>query len=209
VIVSALLHLCFLARMPVGGPGVMLPHRPAMIVVRLGPPATASEARVSLQADPTDAKKPFKRQNSLEGAAVSTEVRHPGRDHERVSAAPHSSAPVPPPAAAPPSEPAYYAARELDVYPALLQPLRLGQPERAPQNGVAGRVLAELLIDDTGLVNEVRLVKAEPAGHFEHAARIAFATARFSAARKDGRAVKSRVLVDIRYDPAEAERASR
>jgi TonB-like protein len=215
VIVSALLHLWVAARMPVGGPGLTLSHRAAMIVVRLGPPVRALEALASLPPDPTAAEKPFTRQNSAEGGAVPTEVRHPGRNHERMGAAPHSSAPARPPAApptleaAPPSEPDYYAARELDVYPALLQPLRLTRPEGAPQNTLGGRVLAEVLIDDTGLVNEVRPVKAEPAGYFEEAARITFATARFSAARKDGRPVKSRVLVDIRYDPVEAEHAAR
>lgn len=69
----------------------------------------------------------------------------------------------------------------------------------------SGTVRVTLLIDETGNVNEVSTAGAEPAGIFEGAVRRAFASARFSPARKDGRAVKSRVLISVTYNPGEAE----
>lgn len=62
-----------------------------------------------------------------------------------------------------------------------------------------------LLIDETGRVNEVSKVEAEPAGDFEDAVRRAFASARFLPARKGGQAVKSRVLISFTYGLGEAE----
>lgn len=106
-------------------------------------------------------------------------------------------------------EPVYYSARQLDVYPALLHPVRPDYPEQSSQSKTGGKVRMTLLIDETGHVTEVLAVEAEPAGYFEDAVRRAFASARFSPARKDGRAVKSRVLISIAYGTGEAESAVR
>ena len=70
-------------------------------------------------------------------------------------------------------------------------------------------MLIMLLIDEAGLVNEISIAAAEPAGYFENAVRLAFADVRFSPARKDGRAVKSRVLIRVNYNSGEAEGAIR
>jgi protein TonB len=45
------------------------------------------------------------------------------------------------------------------------------------------------------------VVQAAPAGYFEGAAVAAFETARFAPAQKDGRSVRSRVLVRVSFDP--------
>jgi TonB family protein len=39
------------------------------------------------------------------------------------------------------------------------------------QRNAHGKVRVTLLIDETGSVNEVSMVEAEPAGYFEHAVR--------------------------------------
>lgn len=70
-------------------------------------------------------------------------------------------------------------------------------------------MLLTLLIDEAGSVNEVSVVEAEPAGNLEGAVRRAFASARFSPARKDGRAVKSRVMISVSYNSGEAEGPAR
>ncbi len=102
-----------------------------------------------------------------------------------------------------PPDPVYYPARQLDVYPALLQPVKLKYPDSPDK--VGGRVLVMLLIDEAGAVDEISIAEAEPAGYFEHTVHAAFSSARFSPARKDGHAVKSRVLVRVNYSPGEAE----
>lgn len=89
----------------------------------------------------------------------------------------------------------YYAARELDVYPALTAPLDLRDAPAAA--GMRGRVLLAVRIDAQGVVEEVSVVEAEPGGNFAVEAQRAFLFARFTPALKNGRAVKSRVLIRI------------
>lgn len=102
-------------------------------------------------------------------------------------------------------DPVYYPARLLDVYPALPEPAGLIFPERAARDGVNGKVTMLLLIGDNGIVNEIKVVEAEPAGYFEDVARIAFIDKRFIPARKDGRAVKSQILISISFGTDQAQ----
>lgn len=131
------------------------------------------------------------------------ETTENGEPHEP-PAAPSLSAPHIAAFAPPVADPTYYPARELDVYPALRMPLRFENPERAGRDRIGGKVLVALLLDETGAVDDVSVVTAEPPGYFEDAARAVLAAARFSPARKDGRAVKSRVLISVEYDPGTA-----
>lgn len=108
-----------------------------------------------------------------------------------------TDAPNPASVLPPVSDPVYYPARQLDVYPALMQPVSLEHANA----GVGGRVLLMLLIDETGQVRELSIVEAGPAGLIESSVRSVFSEARFSPARKDGRAVKSRVLISVDYQP--------
>jgi len=95
---------------------------------------------------------------------------------------------------------AYYPARELDVYPAPRAPLSFEYPERAAREQVGGSVRIMLLLDEAGAVDSVSVVAAEPPGYFEDSVRGVFAATRFFPARKDGRAVKSRVLINVEFD---------
>jgi protein TonB len=99
----------------------------------------------------------------------------------------------------------YYAAKQLDVYPALARPLDLRYGGKAAADGVTGRALLLVMIDESGTVRDVSVVEAEPADYFEDDAKRAFMSARFSPAYRNGRAVRSRVLVQVNYG---AERAS-
>jgi protein TonB len=93
----------------------------------------------------------------------------------------------------------YYAARQLDIYPALASVLDLRYPEHASAARVTGRAAIVLLIDHTGTVNDVTVIEADPPGYFEEDVRRAFMAARFRPALKGGRAVRSRVIVNIDY----------
>jgi protein TonB len=93
----------------------------------------------------------------------------------------------------------YYAAHDLDVYPVPRGPLKLDYPESAAQ-AVSGRVLVMLALNEAGIVDAVAIVKSEPQGYFEDAARGALGVARFFPAQKNGRAVKSRILVNVEFD---------
>jgi periplasmic protein TonB len=91
----------------------------------------------------------------------------------------------------------YYSAQQLDVYPALASEIEL----RSLGDTAAGsstRAQFLLLIDEAGVVNEAGVVEGKPAIRFEHA-RLAFLAARFTPAYRNGRAVRSRVLVEVNY----------
>lgn len=104
------------------------------------------------------------------------------------------------------ADPTYYPARQLDVYPALLAPLAPAYPPRALDEGRSGHVLVLVLIDAAGRVDEVSVVEAEPRDYFEEAAKQTFANAQFSPARRNGLPVKSRVLIQLDFDPTSVRR---
>jgi len=112
-------------------------------------------------------------------------------------------------AVAPSADTTYYPARELDVYPAPLTPLAVPYPERALQDSKGGHALVMLLIDAYGKVDEIAVVETEPAGYFEAAAVKTFEDARFSAGRREGVPVRSRVLIRLDFDPTERAAAAR
>ena len=93
-------------------------------------------------------------------------------------------------------DPTYYPARELDAYPQPARPLALDGPAGA------GSIRLLLLIDEHGVVNDVSLVEADAAGHLEETLRAALAATRFLPAQKDGRAVRSRIVLSVSFATA-------
>ena len=108
-----------------------------------------------------------------------------------------------------PSEQIYYPARELDVYPAPVAPLRFEYPPQLAHAPIAGNVLVTLMVGESGDVDRVAVVAGEPAGHFEEHTRAAFTSARFHPGRRAGRAVRSQITVRVEYDPATGAAVSR
>jgi len=98
-------------------------------------------------------------------------------------------------------DPTYYSARDLDVYPRPAAPLDFDRLAR----GVAGRVRLALLIDEAGIVKEIVVVETEPTGRLQEELRSALAATRFFPGQKDGRAVKSRVLLSVSLDSSRGE----
>ena len=122
---------------------------------------------------------------------LSRAVRHPA-----VRGVPGKGSSPQPDAATQTPDPTYYTARELDVYPALATRLDLRHGERA--SAATGRALVLIRISESGSVEDVHLVEADPHGLGE-AVKSAFMSARFTPALKSGRAVRSRLLVHIDY----------
>ena len=100
-------------------------------------------------------------------------------------------------------DPTYYAARQLDVYPAPESALDLRYPPEAAASSAGGRVVLLVLIASDGVVDEASVVEAEPPGVFDGDAVRALRTARFRPAIRNGRAVKSRLLVELNYGSTE------
>lgn len=97
-------------------------------------------------------------------------------------------------------DPTYYTARQVDVHPAALEPVNPAFPDAAAQGGVQGFVTLRLLIDDAGRVREMSVVEAQPPDTFEAAALDAFRNARFAPALRNGRPVKSDVLIRVSFE---------
>lgn len=100
------------------------------------------------------------------------------------------------------SDPTWYTADQLDVYPRTLSAVRPAYPEQPAAQGIGGDVTLLVLVDERGSVEEASVVQAAPEGYFEAAALAAFRMVHFEPARKDGRSVRSRVLVRVSFDPA-------
>ena len=97
-------------------------------------------------------------------------------------------------------DPTWYPAKQVDVHPTALYPIKPGYPDKGAEQGVEGHVVLLLLIDEAGVVKEPSVVEASPEGVFEESALSAFREARFAPAQKNGRAVKSRVLIRVSYE---------
>jgi protein TonB len=115
-----------------------------------------------------------------------------------------ATAVAPPDAAAPEAlrilDPNYYSALELDAYPHPARPLELKRLSGA------GSIRLLLLIDEHGVVTDLSLIEAGAASRLDEALRTALAAARFIPARKDGRAVRSRIVLSVGFDPKSGER---
>ena len=97
----------------------------------------------------------------------------------------------------------YYSALQLDVYPQPLTPIKLDFPDTAARRRNAGHLLLQLLIDESGMVNEVSMVDAQTEGGFAAPAISVLRATRFAPAQKQGRAVKCRVLLQVSYADGE------
>ena len=87
-------------------------------------------------------------------------------------------------------DPRFYLARELDQYPSALSALSLDDGR-----GTAGSARLWVSIDQAGRVVDVGVIDADPPGEFERLARERVLATRFVPARRDGRPVKSRILL--------------
>jgi outer membrane biosynthesis protein TonB len=98
----------------------------------------------------------------------------------------------------------YYSAHELDVRARPLSDIEPINPDLTGRE--RGRVVLRLLINEHGTVDSVALMKAEPPRMFGPGMLTPFTGARFSPARKGGVAVKSQMLIELRYGEPEPAR---
>lgn len=122
----------------------------------------------------------------------------------RLSPAPEEPAVRPAPAveAGRPALPAqrYYRTNELDVRPGIMTRVQPEYPEPAARHFVSGSVRIQLYIDETGRVERVQTLRAEPPGYFEQSAERAFLAARFTPAMKGGKPVKVRMVLEVSFE---------
>ena len=98
-------------------------------------------------------------------------------------------------------DPVHYEARELDVYPRTLRPITPTYPVSARDAQLAGSVTLMVMIDEGGRVVSASVLDAEPEGVFDQAARDAVAEIAFYPAQRNGRTVRSQILIKVEFDP--------
>jgi protein TonB len=191
---SVAVHLSLIYGIAVG-PGELAPAR--TIVARLASEAVAARRVPEARRAQREATLPVA--SGDRGQAAEFKATEPQTVREAASLArpeesalPHVDVPLI-------VDPAWYAANDLDLYPRPVTPVDPEYPESAA--GISGAVSLLLKIDEFGAVQEVTVVNAEPAGYFEDSASQAFKAAHFSPAQRDGRPVRSRIVVKVRFEP--------
>lgn len=113
----------------------------------------------------------------------------------------------PPPVDGPPGievpqveDPEFYPARMLDRFPKPVAEVELHYPDKAGSEDLSGTVTLLLLIDELGMVVKASVVEADPPGYFEEAAIEAFRSILFTPGERDGKVVKSRLVVQVSFD---------
>jgi protein TonB len=91
------------------------------------------------------------------------------------------------------TEKEFYQPGELDRQPAPMGTPAPLYPPRARMRGIEGEVRVRFLVDPEGLVKDIRIVRAKPAGYFESAVKNALATWRF----RPGRLGRSKVATEV------------
>lgn len=99
----------------------------------------------------------------------------------------------------------WYPARQLDVLPVALVEVEPAYPEAAAAASIGGEVTLLLHVDEMGRIRERSVVESDPPGVFDHAALAAFREVLFQPALRDGRRVRSRVLVTVSFNPDSVE----
>ena len=197
---------------------LLLPARPTMIgsaapdaaptmVVRLlvrdkvsapaltaAEPAAAAPAAAEVPA-PQSVARGVERRSEV--AAVPASAASAGLVKAAQPATPEVS-PAPTPVPGLPPAPDYFAGR-LDPGPRPLEDVNPLYPDEAKQQ--EGSVVLRLLINESGVVDNVAVVRSYPAGLFEASALEAFGKARFSPGRMLGVAVKSQITIEVLFTP--------
>lgn len=200
VAVSALAHLAIVSGVPVrapagsAAPGTVLHATLASAGAEVDPKNTASTDSPTVVAEPA-------RPQQIPAPSPVAEPEPPAPPPAIAPASAGPEAVEGPPALEMPqiADPEFYPSRLLDVYPKPMADVPLSYPAGAESSDTSGTVTLLLLIDELGMVVEATVVEADPPGHFEQAAIDAFRNLLFAPGQRQGRPVKSRLVVEVSF----------
>jgi protein TonB len=191
---SLALHVALAESLPfVPAPWVQLGAGSARIVARLvatsdGPGAPAAAEAATVERHPAEPP-----------ASARTDASSAPRKNLDAPAADKIAVPTAP-------APHYFLGSELERRPAALAPIEPRYPENAGPDG--GYLVLRLLINESGLVDRARVLVSDPEGVFDQSAVSAFGGTRFSPGMRHGAAVKSQMLVELKYHAKPEQRAA-
>jgi protein TonB len=213
------MHAAFLSIRPGGiGRSHVAPAARAMMVRMLEPLAAAEPARPVGERQPApladaQAQSPVAAAIAQSDSRAPTPAAKAARERSpsaQADALAHGREPTPAAAPAPaaampstaetalPAAPDYAFGVRLDPGPRPLDDIEPVYPDVYLREGT---VVLRLLISETGHVDNVAVIRAEPRGVFEQAALEAFGKARFAPGLAAGTPVKSQITVEVRFVP--------
>jgi protein TonB len=197
---SLALHLLVLLVPPgVGSPGVLpatAGARPLEGSLRRAAPAVAEPAAAELvTAQPDSDRVELVAEPPATPAAASTDTAPPP------APATADDGPLPPAHAGAPLPSRYFKSSEVDrrAEPIAIAPFMY--PDAAFRSGLSGRVVLRLYVNETGTIDAIDIVEAEPVCVFEQAAVDAVLNTRFMPAELFGRPVKNVKTIELRLNP--------
>lgn len=98
----------------------------------------------------------------------------------------------------------YYLAHELDVRPQIRTRINPDYPRVASEQGISANLIIRIYIDETGRVEKVTTSGNEPPSLFAEAVSAAFMKASYTPGIKDGKPVKSLVLIEVDFEALDA-----
>lgn len=101
--------------------------------------------------------------------------------------------------------PRYYLAHELDVRPQIKTRVEPDYPAAAAEQGLSGAFQTRIYIDESGQVERVLVPEDRDADLFAAAVVKAFLAARYTPGIKDGKPVRSLVILEIKFETAPPE----
>ena len=92
-----------------------------------------------------------------------------------------------------------FSLAEVDAHPAVLRKTNPVYPESARRKRISGEVVLRFLLEASGSVTHLQVVRSDPRGVFDQASLAAVKQWRFSPAMKDGQAVPAWVEVPLHF----------
>ena len=97
----------------------------------------------------------------------------------------------------------YYDALALDVQPQAVSTVELADPEAGLPSPHVGHVRLQLKLEADGRVSETKVLESSLPPVYEALALDAFGKAKFSPGRRNGRAVRARIVIEVTFRPPE------
>jgi protein TonB len=99
----------------------------------------------------------------------------------------------------------YYDALALDVQPRAVSTVDLVDPEAGSPNPHVGHVKLQLKLEADGRVTDIKVLESSLPSVYEALALDAFGKAKFAPGRRNGRAVRARVVIEVKFKPPQLD----
>ncbi len=95
----------------------------------------------------------------------------------------------------------YYDALALDIQPQVVSAIVLTDPEAGSPSPHVGTLRLQLKLEADGQVSEAKVLQSSLPHAYEALALDAFGKAKFTPGRRDGRAVRARIVIEVDFKP--------